>query len=186
MKKILALSFILLTLSGNGFAQDSKVEDKIYGVQAGVFGVWGNGEFQMQKNMVLRTELGFDYSFWIYGDNFLYTVIPVVVVEPRWYYNLNKRELKGKSIENNAGSYLSLYSRIRPNWVVLSQGRIGNIYTDISIIPSWGLRRNMGKHFNFEGAAGLGYMYEFSKKSGNTPYYGGYGGHFTLRLGYTF
>jgi hypothetical protein len=186
MRKIIALSFILLTLSGNGFAQDSKVGDKIYGVQAGLFGVWGYGEFQLQDNIALRTELGFDFGFMWSNISYAYNVVPVVVIEPRWYYNLNKREQKGKNIVNNAGSYLSLYSRIRPNWVVLSQGRIGNIYTDISIIPSWGLRRNMGKHFNFEGAAGLGYMYEFSKKSGNTPFYGGYGGHFTLRLGYTF
>ncbi|MCB0470165.1 MAG: hypothetical protein KDC51_06205, partial [Flavobacteriaceae bacterium] len=37
--------------------------------------------------------------------------------------------------------------------------------TDISIIPTWGIRRNIGSHFNFETGIGIGYVHYFNKEN---------------------
>ena len=41
-----------------------------------------------------------------------------------------------------------------------------NIISDISLVPTWGIRRNIGKHFNYETGIGIGYRYIFAKKAG--------------------
>lgn len=41
-----------------------------------------------------------------------------------------------------------------------------NLIPDLSIVPTWGIRRNIGEHFNYETYIGVGYAYLFKKEVG--------------------
>lgn len=97
MKKIF-LTLIFCGLTFMTKAQNASVEKSIYGIQTGFLGVWVHNESKLSNSIALRTELGFDSGIW--GGDFYdktgFLMTPVITAEPRWYYNLNKRESKSK------------------------------------------------------------------------------------------
>ena len=86
---------------------------------------------------------------------------PVISVEPRWYYNLEKRLSKSKSISGNSGNFVSLQTSYHPDWFVISNYDNLKTFNLITIIPTWGIKRNIGKHFTYETSIGVGYGYQF-------------------------
>ena len=80
----------------------TSVEKSIFGIQTGVLGIWAYNETKLSNTIALRTELGFDFGIWEttfyddYDSPFLLT--PVIVIEPRFYYNLEKRSKNSKSL----------------------------------------------------------------------------------------
>lgn len=176
------LAFALIGMSVFGKAQDAQVEKSVFGVQTGLLGIWGYNEFRLSNNIALRSELGFDSGFWG-GSGFEKTLLlatPVITLEPRLYYNLSKRVKKSKSVANNSGNFISLKTSCHPGWFAISNYDDVSVNSDISIMPTWGIRRNIGTHFNYEAGIGLGYKYEFARKSGDTAW------NFHLRVGYSF
>lgn len=147
-------------------AQNSSVEKSIFGVQIGLLGVWVHNEAKLTEKIVLRSELGLDsglFSKSYYEDDIGFFMTPVITLEPRFYYNLNKRVAKSKNISGNSGNYLSLKTSYNPNWFVISSDDI--IVTDqISMVPTWGIRRNIGTHFNYEVGIGVGWRHYFERK----------------------
>ncbi len=110
---------------------------------------------------------------------------PVITIEPRWYYNLQKRKSKAKRIDGNSGNYLSLQSDFYPTWGMLSTFGHPVINPVLALIPMWGMRRNIGRHFNYELGVGLGYVHYFPDKYG----YGEQNNlvlNLFLRIGYRF
>lgn len=184
MKKILTVVFATLSIFCN--AQNVSVEKSVFGIQTGLLGIWAHNESRLSNTIALRSELGFDGAIWdgsIY-DETGFSLSPVLTLEPRFYYNLNKRNSKSKAITNNSGNFISLQTSFHPDWFVISNYEYGTIYNIISIIPTWGIRRNMGPHFNFEAGTGIGYRYVFEKAG-----WYGYGEVATnvhLRIGYVF
>lgn len=167
MKKIVTLGLILCSLSTTLKSQDVvSVERSIYGIQTGTLGVWVHGETMISQYIALRTELGLDMGFvqQDFNANTVAIMAPVISLEPRWYYNLNKREAKSKRVDNNNGNFLSLQASFHPDWFVISSVKDIRIVSDLSIIPTWGIRRSLGKHFVFETGIGLGYIRFFIKK----------------------
>jgi len=171
-------------------AQEISVEKSIFGVQTGFLGVWGSHEAKLSNSIVLRTELGFDSGIW--GGDFYdktgFLLTPVITAEPRWYYNLKKRENKFKRIDGNSGNFIALKTSYHPDWFVISNYNNINIISDISIIPTWGIKRNIGNHFNYEAGFGVGYHYIFA---GNVGYIGNSNKgevdiNLHLRIGYRF
>ena len=67
-------------------------------------------------------------------------------------------------MDGNQGNFLSIKTSYHPDWFVISNYDNINIISDISIIPTWGIRRNIGKHFNSE--TGIGYRYILAKMQG--------------------
>jgi len=90
---------------------------------------------------------------------------------------LNKRNSKLKDISNNSGTFISLKTSYHPDWFVISD-ITDHITSDISFIPTWGIRRNIGVHFNYEAGVGIGYRF-FSNESEAV-------GNLHLRIGYVF
>jgi hypothetical protein len=92
-KTLLILSLCTLTLVAK--AQNTSVEKSTFGVQTGVLGIWAYNEAKLSNNIALRTEIGFDFGIWetTYYDYYDSPLIltPVIVLEPRFYYNLKKR-----------------------------------------------------------------------------------------------
>ncbi len=159
MKKIV-ITFIFCLSLFSMKAQDASVEKSIFGVQTGFLGVWGYNESKLSNELSLRTEVGLDISvfdsFFIPGG--AQTVwTPVINLEPRWYYNLNRRQEKGRSISNNSGNFLSVKFSYHPDLFVISSTQNISIPNQISVIPTWGIRRNIGKYINYETGFGLGY-----------------------------
>ena len=177
MKKLLGLTLITLLTAGKVSAQqdvqntEASVENSVIGIQAGL-GAWAYYEFGFTNKIALRAETGINGGFWfggIYSDNIEFAFAPVVSVEPRWYYNIDKRVDKGRNIKGNSGNFISLKISYMPDWFLIKSYSDRtwtslpepnrNVYDQISIIPTWGIRRTLGNHFDYEAGLGLGYAY---------------------------
>lgn len=107
MKKILH-SIILLGFTLVSFAQDASVEKSIFGIQTGLVGVWAHHEAKLNNSIALRSEIGLDAGFsrGIFSEQLLFIMAPTITLEPRWYYNLERRAGKNKRIDGNRGNLI--------------------------------------------------------------------------------
>lgn len=186
--KIILLTLTLCGLSLTAMAQNASVEQSTYGIQTGFLGIWGHQEIKLSNLVALRTELGFDTGIWggSYYDKTGFLLTPVITLEPRWYYNLNKRMGKSRRIDGNSGNFVSLKTSYHPDWFVISNTDNISVISDISIIPTWGIRRNIGDHFTYEVGIGIGYRYIFAKQAGYLENEGETTANLHIRLGYRF
>lgn len=183
----------LLTLAMLGFSliaksQTASVEKTIFGVQTGAAGLWLHNESKLSNQIVVRSEIGIESNQGI-GDlheKVFHFFIPVIIIEPKWYYNLHKRVSKSKTIEGNSGNFISLKTSHHPDWFVISKNENLRIIKDITIVPNWGIRRNIGQRFNYETGIGLGYRYIFAKDAGYFKNGSEIEGYLHLRIGYKF
>ncbi len=184
--KLLIGLFLLFTCTIK--SQNISVEQSVYGVQTGFLGLWLHNETRLSSLVALRSEIGFDSGIWggTYYDKTGFLLTPVIVLEPKWYYNLGKREKKSKRIDGNSGNFLSLKTAYHPDWFVISNYDNIKIISDLSIIPTWGIRRNLGKHFNYETGIGIGYRYIFAKQAGYFENDSDIALNLHLRIGYRF
>ena len=160
MKKITyLLTVFFLTLGSKSIAQDqnASVEEITGGVQLGVLGVWGYAEKKLADEVALRFDLGLDAG--IFGNSVDGTgilIAPSVSLEPRWYYNLDRRLEKGRRIDANSGNFLSLkIQHISDIFTISTRDNIAFI-PSLYIIPSYGLKRNIGSNINYEIGGGVG------------------------------
>jgi hypothetical protein len=163
---LLTLSSCLLTFVAK--SQNASVEKSTSGFQIGVLGAWFHNETKLSDKIALRSELGLDSGIFgiMHSYEVGYILIPDITVEPRYYYNLNKRVAKSKSIKGNSGNFISLKTSFYPDWFVLTKNNTLRPYNHVSVIPTWGIKRNIGNHFNFESGIGIGYRYYFTKSVG--------------------
>ncbi len=187
MKKTL-LTLILCGLTLIAKSQNTSVEKSTYGLQTGILGIWAYNEAKLSNNIALRTEVGFDFGIWesTFYDDAPFLLTPVIVIEPRFYYNLKKRSNESKRIDGNSGSFIALKMGYHPDWFVLFNTNDVPVISDFSIIPTWGIRRNIGKHFNFETGIGVGYSYAFAKRAGYLKNKSEMELNMHLRIGYIF
>lgn len=196
MKKIFLLLILGLNLNVN--AQNASVEKSIFSVQSGFIGLWINNEIKLVNNLALRSEIGIEHDIAV-GDQYEgagFIFQPVLTLEPKFYYNLNKRNQNGRNIKNNSGNYISLKTSYHPDWFVLNLDDNITKTADLSIVPTWGFKRQCGDHFTYEGGAGLGYRIVYLKPNyynGNSHNVDGfstnrnqYTPYLHLRIGYIF
>lgn len=188
MKKeyLLILVFFLKTFFTLSQTKEPKTIENIYGFQIGFVGAWGYYEAVLQDNFTLKTELGIDGSYSYSSADIpksQYTFLPSISLEPRWYYNIEKRQKLGKSVENNTGNFFGLKTTYNPSSLFTITNSINSFDSSIiRFIPSWGLRRSLGNSFDFELRLGAGYV---STKSINNQEQG-FIFDFSIRLGYIF
>ncbi|NJW52259.1 hypothetical protein [Salinimicrobium oceani] len=187
MKKLL-LFLACCGLFSPANAQDANVEKSIYGLQTGFLGIWMHNETALSNKIALRSELGFDSGIWggSFYDKTGFLMTPVLTLEPRWYYNLGKRVRKSRRTRGNSGNFVALKTSYHPDWFVISNYENVHVISDISIIPTWGIRRQLGKHFTYEAGAGLGYQYIFAKQAGYRENKSDAAFNLHLRIGYRF
>ncbi len=164
-RNFISLIIFLLAFSTNG--QVASVEKSIFNIQTGFLGVWLNNESKLSDKVALRSEIGFDAGYFmgsIYNKTGFF-MTPVLTLEPRWYYNLKNRIAHSKKIKNNSGNFFAIKVSYNPDWFVISNYDGISILSQVSLIPKWGIRRNLGNRFNFEGGGGVGYKYYFSEKA---------------------
>lgn len=187
------MKYFLLTLICCGLtfiakSQNASVEKSTSGFQIGVLGTWFYNEAKLSNKIALRTELGLDSGIFgiMHSYEVGYILIPDITVEPRYYYNLNKRLTKSKSITGNSGNFVSLRTSYYPDWFVVTKNENLRPYNHIAIIPSWGIKRNVGNHFTYEAGLGIGYRYYFTKRVGFTENQLNRSGNLHIRIGYRF
>ncbi len=179
---LLALSFLTAT------AQDISVEKSTYGIQVGFFGVYGHNESRLSNTIALRSELGLDAA--IYSNNFAgsrkFVLVPALTLAPRWYYNLKKRVSKSRRIDGNSGNFIAIKTSYHPDIVIGHLDDNVNFISDISIIPTWGIRRHIGQHFTYETGIGMGFIHFFEEDNVYLSSTSGLALNLHLRIGYRF
>lgn len=187
MKKIL----LFMIFCGSVFiaeSQNASVEKSTSGIQTGALGIWVHKEMKLSDQIALRAEIGMDAGIW--GGMFYpktgYLITPGITLEPRWYFNLNKRKSKSRSIAGNSGNFLTVQTNFHPNGFAISNYKNAEIANQISFIPSWGIKRNLGKHFTYETGIGIGYRYIFAKSIGYSENFDEAALNIHLRFGYHF
>ncbi|MGH2666897.1 hypothetical protein [Flavobacterium sp.] len=189
MKRIIYF-LILFSFTQNTFSQDeASVEKSIFNLQTGVLGIWANNEFRLTSEIALRTEIGLDAG--VFGGDFYenngYVFAPVITIEPRWYYNLEKRASNGKNTKYNSSNFLTTSISYHPDWFVISNYDNVKVADQISIIPKWGIRRQIAEsNFNYELGVGIGYRHFFLKQYGFKKNEGEVALDLHIRIGYTF
>lgn len=164
MKRIV-LTFTLCLLALLTKAQDASVEKSVFGVQIGILGAWLHHEAKLTNRISLRSELGFDTGLTIRSNSTDIILGTAISLEPRWYYNISKRKSKSKRIDGNSGNFISIKTQYHPDIIIASSNDNINLISDITIVPTWGIRRNIGKHFNYEAGFGIGYIHYFKEKN---------------------
>jgi hypothetical protein len=188
MKKNICTILFLLVFQTN-YSQNIGLEKSLFNIQAGVLGTWVNNEAKLTNSFALRSEIGLDAGIFggeINGNTGVFFT-PVINFEPRWYYNINKRENKGKNTTNNSANFLTTSISYHPDWFIISNKDNLYVTNQLSIIPKWGIRRNIANsNFNFETGIGLGYRFYFLKQYGFSKNDGETALDLHLRVGYTF
>ncbi|MBZ9787016.1 hypothetical protein LB456_06050 [Psychroflexus sp. CAK57W] len=169
--KVTLTSILLLFLIFKISAQDQNttsqvsVEKSIYGIQAGFLGSWLYNESRLSDEFALRSQVGFDFriggvrEFESFGPNEDFYGILHLSLEPRWYYNLVKRAKKGKTIDRNSGNFIALLASTNLESVSFTTNDRIQSLDQIRFVPKWGIRRSLGKHFNYEAGFGFGYAF---------------------------
>jgi hypothetical protein len=163
MKNVVTIILFITLFKSNAQDNSASVEKSIFNIETGFLGVWINNESKLSNSIALRTELGLDSGlFWKQDTKTGFLLAPSIRVEPRWYYNLDKRNDKGRSVKNNSANFITPSITYIPDWFVVSNYDNLNIPKQISIIPKWGIRRNVkNSNFNYEINLGLGYRMIF-------------------------
>lgn len=190
MKTKILFFIILISSFTQSQNTNNNLEKSIFNFQTGILGTWINNETKLSSSLTLRSEIGLDVGLFTrdFSKNTTTTFLtPVINLEPRFYYNINKRENKKKDTSNNGANFLTTSISYHPDWFVISSKDNITVYNQLSIIPKWGIRRTIAKsNFNFEAGIGLGYRFYFLKQYGYTKNDGETALDLHLRIGYTF
>ena len=140
-------------------AQNRTVEKSIFGVQIGFFGLDFYNEARLTDKLALRSEISLYSEVWG-GDMYSETgfmIFPILSIQPKFYYNIERRAEKGRNTKNNSANYFGLKIKFAPDLFVISNNDNMFIYNQIHFVPNFGIRRNFGEKFNYEFNIGLGY-----------------------------
>ncbi|WP_346237927.1 hypothetical protein ABDK00_002490 [Niabella insulamsoli] len=128
-------------------------------VEAGLGGFGGAYEAKLGRKFSIDLGAGIGGRYEIYNYTFAYIIadsrswIPALYmqVNPRFYYNLSRRDVKGKIIANNSGNFFGLKIKVAPHTAQINPGALINFH--------WGLQRAYGRSnkWLFNTHVGLGY-----------------------------
>lgn len=170
------------------FSQD-KLEQSFTSLEVGLFGISLSNESRLSQGFTLKSSFNLGLAFWKNNstNEVKPSLVPVLTIMPKYYYNLNRRMARNKRIKYNSANYFALEFNYRPSWFVISNID-GNLRMEenFSIIPKYGFRRNINNSkFNYELNFGLGYinyMNYYNKKEDNHEIFPG----LEFKLAYTF
>jgi hypothetical protein len=179
---VLYLMFTFLPSHAQG------VEKSLFNVQTGLVGVWVNHEGRLGEKFALRTELGLEGVGAIReNQKDTYGLAPSINIEPRWYYNIIKRNEKGKNTTRNSANFLTVSFKFLPDLLIIGGGDNDYVPNQIAIVPKWGMRRAIANsNFNYELGGGIGYFHTFLKEGQYVENNPDVAVDIHVRIGYTF
>ena len=154
LKKSLTLLILL-------FASGLYAQENVKSVRAGLLGVWFQYENAISELGVMDYEIGYIGGLYGSGNKVNVVFTTALSIEPKWYYNLNRRLKKEKNTRNNTGNYLSVEFQYIPNWLTSTNVRTQpfedpGVAISYTFVPKYGFRRSFSDKFNFEFAFGIG------------------------------
>lgn len=87
---------------------------------------------------------------------------PKIHIEPKWNYNILRRNALGKKTDKFSSNFLSLHTHLN---IKVSLPSLNSFV----IGPTWGMQRNFGKYGYFKFKSGLGYRYVFNAPGDYVP-----------------
>lgn len=121
-------------------------------------------EKRVSENTTLATDVnlsaGFAYNS---GSGTKLLLSPYVREQYRYYYNFEKRNLKGKNTKNNSANFIALSGSyyFKP----ISNSEYVSEYDGVTIAPVWGLQRSYGSGLNIGLIAGAGYNFGTNQRT---------------------
>lgn len=90
---------------------------------------------------------GGSYPDLTYGaPGFVYIIAPFLDLQHKWFYNINKRIRKEKSVSNNSGNFISARLLTRGPSIAENVTRTSDF--DFAFGPTWGIQRKYGERFH--------------------------------------
>jgi hypothetical protein len=138
-------------------------------IDLGPQGVGVSFERKLGRRTIIDLSLGLGGGYAITGKQFKYKVDGLsgpdiyASVNPRIYYNSQKRLSKGKSIERNAGNYIGF----RMKYVTDALAENFVVWDAVLFNVHWGVQRPVGRRWVFNGHIGPGYGFAHSFIFGN-------------------
>ena len=88
---------------------------------------------------------------------FYWRLSPSLSLETRYYYNYQKRQLKGKNVKHNSANYISGTGILFMGSLdLIKTAYIGTMRTyNYAFQTKWGFRRALGEHFIFDLSLGV-------------------------------
>jgi len=168
--KIISRIILLITLLPAMTAFSQQVES-LHSVKLGYPDITYSYEHALGKQFSINMEAGAHWS-WKYSNHSTEIIFsPVLKIEPRLYYSV-KRRFEIDRFTNNSASFFCVTTSFHS--AIFQEYRRGYL----SVIPKWGFRGAMGKHFIFEIQLGAGmYFYRYSHL---------FGPGLDLKFGYAF
>lgn len=179
----LVVSFLCL----NAYSQSEKkdfFEANIHLVGAGIsYEKSFSEKFALRSSLEYDGSLSFRKNFHTTGSTITFVMQPTVKIQPRYYYNINKRMQSGKSIRFNAANFISVDIAYKSSELNISNKDYYMLET-LAFGTAWNLRRNISNsNFIYEASAGIRYDYFFeefyNKNNGITP-------ELRAKIGYVF
>ena len=108
---------------------------------------------------------GYDISFqdFTYNWNILNPAL-YIIVNPKYYYNRNKRIAKGKSVLLNSGNYIGLAIKYTTRGI----GEDSEVWDALLFNLHWGIQRAVGKRWTLNAHAGGGYAVDATDLSNSS------------------
>lgn len=147
MTKVLFILFVVVVFSI--YSVNAQQIESLHSVKIGFSDITYSYEHALGKQFSLNMEAGANWS-WKYSNHSTEIIFsPVLKIEPRLYYSV-KRRFEIDRFRNNSASFFcvttSFHSAIFQEYE----------RSYLLVIPKWGFRRAMGKHFIFETQIGAG------------------------------
>jgi hypothetical protein len=92
------------------------------------------------------------------GSGFIYIISPFLDIQEKWFYNLNKRNAKKRTTENNSGNFVSFRFITRGKSIAENVNRTSDF--DFAVGPTWGIQRKYGKNFHLLFDVGPQYYFD--------------------------
>ena len=105
--------------------------------------------------------IGYDggYPDLTYKDNgLIYIIAPFLDLQQKWFYNLNKRMQKDKTVKNNSGNFVS--ARFKTKGPSITDNVIRTSDFDFAFGPTWGIQRKYGEKFHLLFDVGPQYYFD--------------------------
>lgn len=173
MRKLF-IAAVLLLCCLNVLSQETQkpaVEKNLFAVNLGIVSVGFQYEGRLARKWALHAETGISLNpYTVSGytnsmDKTEYITSPYLIVEPRFYYGLDRRQRHHRNTKNNSSNYISLKTHFAAaDWAVTNSDKRFEPASALYIVPSYGIRRSFAKRFFYEFSFGVGLQHNFHKR----------------------
>ncbi len=182
MKKFILFTFVaLLSITAKAQQQDPLIKlVSNHSIGINLVGAEYQYERHVKGNFTVSYIAGLATNLYMSNDDFSYTIIPKITLEPRYYYNFDKRVNKIKNTRYNSANYVALKARILFPFVHSNFNPVSSF--EFQLAPVWGMKRVFINKLFIDGYLGFGVS--LIAHSHDIDF--GYGAMAGVKIGYIF